>query len=1062
MIGTHSNSRYVSSAVLSAIASLSALSAVTHGAAAQNSPDAERGTCVPEGNAAALPFAEVVKLTAWDGLEPTRMVYIDASAPLGGDGSSWNSAYQSLHDALNAESFVDDVVEIRVAGGIYRADRVNGVDTLDPNLSYESPGLVGSFPDVTGLKRIAGGFAGRGAPNPDERDIELYPTVFTGDLLGDDTPEFGNYADNTKVMFSPRLTELDGLTIEHGRIAVLVGQLLTDCTVRRCYASAEGQSLDDEFISPVTLRQARVVGSHFLFNKGETLGGAVRPLGTVAIANSVFIGNHAVQGGAIGADNFGALYLQNSFCAGNVADGPQGGLGGAVFVPTNIEVVHCTFVGNLSVGGGGHAAVSSQGPLKMYNSIIDQNYAYNGTGLFADVIGNRDASSAVLSIIRGNLFREYNENVETSPNYTGIGLNAEAVPGFADLFGADGEFGTSDDDPSLGAGSDAIGRSVSIDFPEQVDGFSALRDLADLDGDCDVMEAIPVDFFGNPRAIAVSPGEGLDENYPADAGCVEFVPDSGMPNAAVWTVPNPDITDESTEPIRLYVRVDAAPGGDGSSWASALSNPSEALAIAAGRIGPVEIWVAAGEYAAPITESGIEGFQMVENATLLGGFEGTETDASERDPSVNITVLTGDRLGNDAPPDNSTLLDNTRQVVISIGRRGGGVIDGFTIRDASPRRFFFGIGYFTTAGDGLHGENSAALVYAASGELVVRNCTLGPTPLKSVGFFIGARSMAGLDGERSNLSLENCRFMNDRDIVPVLTTSIDARRERRSILPPAGWGELRVADCVIDVPGDRNILTLDHAGPVTVSRSHLVRGSGPATWPIVQDSALLRIEDSSIVSASPMLMRFQSTQGELRNTTMLVPNLSITRSGVGFPLSIHNTIFASGNSALISSQASGMVELTVTSSTFPESADPGTIDGYGPANTVFDFESSAAQFFLDPLGPDGEPYTGDEDLRLAPGSPAINTGLNAFVDSEFDLDGNDRTIAHVVDRGAYEFTGTCTGDVNGDGVIDLRDLNRVLGNFGQPVPFGDADGSGSVDMTDLNIVISAFGSACDG
>ncbi len=225
---------------------------------------------------------------------------------------------------------------------------------------------------------------------------------------------------------------------------------------------------------------------------------------------------------------------------------------------------------------------------------------------------------------------------------------------------------------------------------------------------------------------------------------------------------------------------------------------------------------------------------MVENATLLGGFEGTETDASERDPSVNITVLTGDRLGNDAPPDNSTLLDNTRQVVISIERRGGGVIDGFTIRDASPRRFFFGIGYFTTAGDGLHGR---APRHSSTPPAVnwSCNCTLGPTPQVS-GFFIGARSMAGLDGERSNLSLENCRFMNDRDIIPVMTTSIDARRERRSILPPAGWGELRVADCVIDVPGDRNILTLDHAGPVTVSRSHLVRGSGPATWPIVQDA----------------------------------------------------------------------------------------------------------------------------------------------------------------------------------------------------------------------------------
>jgi hypothetical protein len=131
-------------------------------------------------------------------------------------------------------------------------------------------------------------------------------------------------------------------------------------------------------------------------------------------------------------------------------------------------------------------------------------------------------------------------------------------------------------------------------------------------------------------------------------------------------------------------------------------------------------------------------------------------------------------------------------------------------------------------------------------------------------------------------------------------------------------------------------------------------------------------------------------------------------------------------------------------------------------NIFFGENDSLADFFVDPLGPDGEPYTGDEDLRLAPASPAINTGLNAFVDSDFDLDGNDRIIGTVVDRGAYEFTGTCTGDVNGDGVIDLGDLNLVLSNFGEELPFGDASGDGTVDITDLNIVLAGFGQVCPG
>ena len=77
-----------------------------------------RGDCAPAGHFSSFGYEEISQLASWDGLEPTRIVYVDASAPLGGDGSTWASAYQSLHDALNAESFVNEVGEIRIAGGL--------------------------------------------------------------------------------------------------------------------------------------------------------------------------------------------------------------------------------------------------------------------------------------------------------------------------------------------------------------------------------------------------------------------------------------------------------------------------------------------------------------------------------------------------------------------------------------------------------------------------------------------------------------------------------------------------------------------------------------------------------------------------------------------------------------------------------------------------------------------------------------------------------------------------------------------------------------------------------
>lgn len=52
------------------------------------------------------------------------------------------------------------------------------------------------------------------------------------------------------------------------------------------------------------------------------------------------------------------------------------------------------------------------------------------------------------------------------------------------------------------------------------------------------------------------------------------------------------------------------------------------------------------------------------------------------------------------------------------------------------------------------------------------------------------------------------------------------------------------------------------------------------------------------------------------------------------------------------------------------------------------------------------------------------------------------------------------GDVNGDGSVDLADLNLVLANFGQTTSVGDANGDGVVDLADLNLVLANFGASC--
>jgi len=79
-------------------------------------------------------------------------------------------------------------------------------------------------------------------------------------------------------------------------------------------------------------------------------------------------------------------------------------------------------------------------------------------------------------------------------------------------------------------------------------------------------------------------------------------------------------------------------------------------------------------------------------------------------------------------------------------------------------------------------------------------------------------------------------------------------------------------------------------------------------------------------------------------------------------------------------------------------------------------------------------------IRITASDPQGRTGSNA-------------SPANITITG----TPQCPGDVNGDGTVDLNDLNLVLTNFGQQTSEGDADGNGIVDLDDLNIVLSNFG-----
>ena len=129
-----------------------------------------------------------------------EVIYVDADAPgPTHDGSSWANAYTNLQEGLSAAVYC----EVWVAEGIYRPTGPGG----SRSASFYLKNTV----------TIKGGYAGFGEPDPNERNINIYETVLSGDLNGNDS--LGIYSDNSYHVvysYSRYSAILDGFTITGG------------------------------------------------------------------------------------------------------------------------------------------------------------------------------------------------------------------------------------------------------------------------------------------------------------------------------------------------------------------------------------------------------------------------------------------------------------------------------------------------------------------------------------------------------------------------------------------------------------------------------------------------------------------------------------------------------------------------------------------------------------------------------------------------------------------------------------------------------------------------------
>lgn len=156
--------------------------------------------------------------------------------------------------------------------------------------------------------------------------------------------------------------------------------------------------------------------------------------------------------------------------------------------------------------------------------------------------------------------------------------------------------------------------------------------------------------YGNPSLTCIQVDAGFSP--PANSGLY----------VAGWTIDNQTSYSENCIPTVYYVDANATGANDGSSWADAFTNVTDALANT--NLNDA-VWVAKGTYTLADKNTPIA--VNTDEVDIIGGFAGTETTLAERDltaiHTTNATIFTGDINGDDIDGDfSSNKTDNAERL----------------------------------------------------------------------------------------------------------------------------------------------------------------------------------------------------------------------------------------------------------------------------------------------------------------------------------------------------------------------------------------------------------------
>lgn len=439
--------------------------------------------------------------------------------------------------------------------------------------------------------------------------------------------------------------------------------------------------------------------------------------------------------------------------------------------------------------------------------------------------------------------------------------------------------------------------------------------------------------YGNPSLTCIQVDAGFSP--PANSGQYD----------AGWTKDNQSSYSENCIPAVYYVDANATGANDGSSWADAFTNVTDALALT--NLNDA-VWVAKGTYTLADKNTPIA--VSTNEVDIIGGFAGTEVILEDRDltaiHSTNATIFTGDINGDDIAGDfTSNKTDNAERLFEL--RTSNVTFDGIIFENI----------YDTSQSGGVE-ENGVIFIpnNLNANNLKIKNSVFRSN--YSNGYLLKIRKF------NQGLLIENTKFINNT-IVNMGLVYVQSDSTNGYIF--TRWANVLVAD------NDINLTALD------IYREDWNNGS---TLDVV-------INNSTFVNND-----YNGTYGN-----------SITASGNGsVNLNIHNSIFwqntVNGTAATrdISDGLSSTYDVFIRNSIANVSSNAGTYGTFNITN-VTTLDTAIYNLHLDS---DYKP-TSASNYIIDQGD---NAYYDVALFGDLDLSGNDRIFNTTIDLGAYEYNST--------------------------------------------------------